>query len=321
MVAGRNREIRALQQKMASNQGGNARQQQRMDYLQSQQGGIRSPERQAQRDNYLIRQSQREPQTGGPLMNAMGPGGQEAIRTQQPYQGGRMGIDGVTMEGGPFPMDGAYKQPGKDSQAALEMYQRMQQGGGQEAMSPMQGQPYGGANMQGLQQGQSMQDYMQQLQQQQPNLRNDPGFARPGVPPMQRPTPGNMPPGFTTYPLKMNESQIQDMMKRYPPGTQPPGLQNMPQFGPGAPVGNQGPDFFRGQGMDMGKFNKPGYQAPPRQVAGNQLAGGGTTMDRFSKPGYTAPPRQVQGNQLRGGGTSMGRFNRPVGILSKPPQN
>lgn len=333
---GRNREIRALQEKMAGNQGGYARQQERMNYLQKQQGSVGNPERQAQRDNYLIKQSQRQPQTGGPLERAMGPGGQEAMRTQQPYQGGRMSNGGVTMDGPVRSMDGSpvTTQPGQggsygDFKAAYGA-----------ANDAMQGQPKD--NFRNFGNQADLDAYRAQrgeLRMQPGQLEDAARQVQQGFNPMQRPTPGNMPgqapsmpPGFTTYPMQMSQ---EDLVKRYPPGTQPPGLQ---QFGPGAAVGkdpsvyagNRGPDYFRGQGMDMGKFNQPGYQAPQRQVQGNQIAGGGTTMDRFSRPGYTAPQRNVAGDQIRGGGspglsrrrvnTDPNRRGQPAGVLAPIPR-
>jgi hypothetical protein len=197
------------------------------------------------------------------------------------------------------------------------------------------------SQMQGQARGMSLNDFQGGAQDNRsPEARAAEEAARGfRAPPMQRPTPGNMPgqapsmpPGFTTYPMQMSQ---EDLVKRYPPGTQIPGLQ---QFGPGAAVGkdpsvyagNRGPDYFRGQGMDMGKFNQPGYQAPQRQVQGNQIAGGGTTMDRFSRPGYTAPQRNVAGDQIRGGGspglsrrrvnTDPNRRGQPAGVLAPIPR-
>jgi len=321
---GRNREIRALQEKMAGSQGGNARQQERMNYLQMQQGSVGNPERQAQRDNYLIKQAQQQPQTGGPLERAMGPGGQDALRTQQPFGGASN--RGTTWDG-QAPMNpyggGKPMQPGSDAGFPGGPKDNFRNFGNQSELDAYR-----------KQRGEMLQDsnYKDGIAGQLSQMQ---GQAQP----MQRPTPGNMPgqapnmpPGFTTYPMQMSQ---EDLVKRYPPGTQIPGLQ---QFGPGAAVGkdpsvyagNRGPDYFRGQGMDMGKFNQPGYQAPQRQVQGNQIAGGGTTMDRFSRPGYTAPQRNVAGDQIRGGGspglsrrrvnTDPNRRGQPAGVLAPIPR-
>lgn len=390
---GRNREIQRLQAAAAQNGGeGTARQAQRLEYLRNHPQAGRRPQ---------------GPQTGGPLQEAMGaggqaimeamgpggnykdnirmgPGGQDAmrlardganraaggndLRMQQPYNGGNYkdGIldsmrgrgpgmsNGGTTWDGQAPMNpyggGKPIQPGSDrgfpglGGMSLDDYQRnvrderpqdvrageaLARGirppsGPQEQAQLDAYNAYKSSNPPPMQPGQ-LEDAARQVQQ--------------GFKPMQRPTPGNMPgqapnmpPGFTTYPMQMSQ---EDLVKRYPPGTQIPGLQ---QFGPGAAVGkdpsvyagNRGPDYFRGQGMDMGKFNQPGYQAPQRQVQGNQIAGGGTTMDRFSRPGYTAPQRNVAGDQIRGGGspglsrrrvnTDPNRRGQPAGVLAPIPR-
>jgi hypothetical protein len=271
-------------------------------------------------------------------MNAMGPGGQDAIRTQQPWHGnGRMGT-GTTWDG-QAPMNAYGRQGGAGFDPG-----HPNQGGGQDAMGTMQqsGQAYGEAmkkdpTFAGSREEQ-MAAYRASGQQGDPRkqpgeLRMQPGqqgqgpqYFDPSAPnyqdpskagirdamyiagrdgPMQRPTPGNMP-----------GQQMQDAMLRYPPGTQVPGLQR---------PGPQGPDYFRGQGMGMDRFNQPGYQAPQQPVQGDWFRGGGMGADRFSKFGAPAPMQtQVQGNQIRGGGygPNTQRVNRkPVGILSKPPQN
>lgn len=363
---GRNREIQRLQAAAAQNGGeGTARQQERLSYLQSHRDAGRRPQGGAQAGA----------QTGGKLLEAMapssegnykdnirmGPGGQDAIRTQQPWNGGPgMSNGGTTWDGqapmnpygggqpirsgsdsgfpgreamdamrrpqgGKFGADGRLKMP-----TAQELEQSAQENGRRMGMTPDQfNQWRETANNNGIRNGLGQ------------STATPPGqsWTPVGSPPMQRPTPGNMPgqapnmpPGFQTYPLKMSQ---EDLVKRYPPGTQIPGLQ---QFGPGAAVGkdpsvyagNRGPDYFRGQGMDMGKFNQPGYQAPQRQVQGNQIAGGGTTMDRFSRPGYTAPQRNVAGDQIRGGGspglsrrrvnTDPNRRGQPAGVLAPIPR-
>jgi hypothetical protein len=302
MVAGRNREIRALQEKMAGNQGGTARQQKRMDYLQGQQGSVGNPERQAQRDNYLIRQAQRQPQQGYQnIAGQVGPGGQDAMRTQQPWNavGGQMSNGGTTWNGqSPMNPYGAKGGVGFDKghpnqgpqyfDPSAPNYQDPSKAGVRDAAfiagrdGPMPG---------GLQQ---QQEQIRRLQQEGKYI----GFNPNQPPPMQRPTPGqNIDPGFAL-----------------PPGSNP--MQR-----PTA----QGPDYFRGQGMGMDRFNQPGYQAPQQPVQGDWFRGGGMGADRFSKFGAPAPMQtQVQGNQIRGGGygPNTQRVNRkPVGILSKPPQN
>lgn len=374
---GRNREIQRLQAAAAQNGGeGTARQQERLSYLQSHRDAGRRPQGGAQAGA----------QTGGKLLEAMapssegnykdnirmGPGGQDAIRTQQPWNGGPgMSNGGTTWDGqapmnpygggqpirsgsdsgfpgreamdamrrpqgGKFGADGRLKMP-----TAQELEQSAQENGRRMGMTPDQfNQWRETANNNGIRNGlgqstatppgqswqpmgqgpgMSLED-VRQLQREGKYIGIDPGFQKQNPPPMQRPTPGN----------------TQDAVMRYPPGTQIPGLQ---QFGPGgAPVGkdpsvyagNRGPDYFRGQGMDNGKFNQPGYQAPQRQVQGNQIAGGGTTMDRFSRPGYTAPQRNVAGDQIRGGGspglsrrrvnTDPNRRGQPAGVLAPIPR-
>ena len=279
---GRSREIQRLQ---AAQQGGQAtaRQQQRLDYLQDNRGAGRRPQ---------------GPQTGGPLQQAMGAGGQDAMRTQQPYQGGQMSNGGTTWDGqAPMSMGG-----GQSGQAYGDSMKKDPTfaGSREEAMaayraSGQQGDPNnqsGDLKMQPGQVPQEMLDQMGPLTRQ-----NDPGFARPGMaPPMQRPTPG----GEAMDPYAV------------------------------ARPGAQGPDYFRGQGMDNRRFNKPGYQAPQQPVQNDYFRGGGMDNGRFNKPGYQAPPRQVQGNQLRGGGVDNGRFARPrpnpknfktlPGVLAQPPR-
>jgi hypothetical protein len=254
---GRNREIQRLQGAAAANGGeGTARQQARLDYLQRNPQAGRRPQ---------------GPQTGGPLMNAMGPGGQDAIRTQQPYRGGRMGIDGVTMEGGPMPMDGG--------QGAYGNYQ--EQLARQAPQLGMHQAPQSGVLKK--QPGEVPQEMLNQMGP----ITQYPSWGN-GAPPMQRPTPGQNDAGFA----------LPNPMQR---------------------PGPQGPDYFRGQGMDNGRFAAPGsprpYQAP---VQGDQIRGGGVSPDRFSRPGYTARSSPVRGNQFAGGGTSPARFNS--GVLAPPPK-
>lgn len=272
---GRNREIQRLR---AAQQGGQAteRQAQRLDYLQQNRGAGRRP----------------GPQTGGPLLNAMGPGGQEAIRTQQPYNGGRMSNGGVTMDGGPMPMDGG--QAGQAGADAMAAYGQMKQ------------QPYGGANMDGLQS----------------NYQNAPRAANQGM-------QGAQGSSLTSDFQKQRAMQAQTGELRTQSVQAPGMLPPMPRPTPGG-MQPQGPDYFRGEGMSGNQFNKPGYQAPQRDVQNDYFRGGGMGMDKFNKPGYTAPPREVQGNYFRGGGMGGRQFNRPrpvpkniktlPGVLAQPPR-
>lgn len=366
---GRNREIQSLQAKAAQAGGeGTARQAQRLEYLRNHPQAGRRP--QGPQTGGPLQEAMGLARDG-----ANRAAGGNDLRMQQPYNGGNY-KDGIldSMRGrGPGMSNGGTTW---DGQAPMNPYgggQPMQPGSdagfpGREAMDAMR-RPQGGkfgadgrlkmptaqeleqsAQENGRRMGMTPDQFNQWRETANNNgIRNGLGqsTATPpgqswtpvGSPPMQRPTPGNMPgqapnmpPGFQTYPLKMSQ---EDLVKRYPPGTQIPGLQ---QFGPGAAVGkdpsvyagNRGPDYFRGQGMDMGKFNQPGYQAPQRQVQGNQIAGGGTTMDRFSRPGYTAPQRNVAGDQIRGGGspglsrrrvnTDPNRRGQPAGVLAPIPR-
>lgn len=164
--------------------------------------------------------------------------------------------------------------------------------------SGQQGDPNkqsGDLKMQPGQVPQEMLDQMGPLTRQ-----NDPGFARPGMaPPMQRPTPGGMPGG-----------QQMD-----------PGFARQPY--------NPGPDYFRGQGMDNGRFSKFGSPPPVQQpVQGDWTRGGGMDNSRFARPG-TQPAFQppVQGNQIRGGGfgprtqrVNKNRGSQPAGVLAPIPR-
>ncbi len=361
---GRNREIQRLQAAAAQNGGeGTARQQERLSYLQSHRDAGRRP--QGPQTGGPLQEAMGLARDG-----ANRAAGGNDLRMQQPYNGGNykdgildsmrgrgpgMSNGGTTWDGqapmnpygggqaGPAhtqpamisPDQSNYRNMGFNNQAEFDNYKAARGA----AMQGMQGNYKDGiagqlSQMQG-QAGAFAAPTEQQRAQSQEMVdaanrrRQELSAGRPGDPnqfiPMQRPTPGNMPgqepnmpPGFQTYPLKMSQ---EDLVKRYPPGTQIPGLPR---------PGQQGPDYFRGQGMDMGKFNQPGYQAPQRQVQGNQIAGGGTTMDRFSKPGYTAPQRNVAGDQIRGGGspglsrrrvnTDPNRRGQPAGVLAPIPR-
>jgi len=286
---GRNREIQGLQAKAAANGGeGTARQQARMQYLQNHQQAGRRPQ---------------GPQTGGPLMEAMGPGGQEAIRTQQPYQGGASN-GGTTWDGPMRAMDG-----GDVNSAGRPI---MKQGGSYGDYQAA----YGAANdaMQRSQGGQPILDQFgrpRDLHQDAQRLKNDPGFARPGMaPPMQRPTPMQNDAGFQQ---QLDPAQMERMKL---------GMQAPRTMG-------QNPNTIAGQGVGAGRFQTDGMRAPEaRNPTGNQFMGGGDpNMNRFSKFGSFVPPaRNVEGNQVRGGG-SPGLSRRRVdtnrgpaaGVLAPPP--
>lgn len=284
MVAGRNREIRALQQKMAGNQGGTARQQERMDYLQGQQGSVGNPERQARRDNYLIRQSQRQPQTGGPLQEAMGPGGQDAIRTQQPYQGGQMSNGGTTWNGQPpRAMDGSPQAMGMQNQGELNSYNDYRANLAKQY--GQQGQAQSG-NLQ-IDPNNVPQEWRDKLAQS-PLQRPTPGQVQP----MQRPTMGGqaMDPGFARERYNPGPDYFQGEgmgANRFSKFGSPPSIQQPVQ-------GNQ----IAGGGTSMDRFSKPGYQAYRGNVEGNQIRGGGSpgisrrrvNTNRGQSAGVLAPP-------------------------------
>lgn len=340
---GRNREIQRLQGAAAQNGGeGTARQQARMQYLQNHREAGRRPQ---------------GPQTGGPLQEAMGaggqaimeamgpggnykdnirmgPGGQDAIRTQQPWNGGPGMSNGGTTWDGQAPMNpyggGKPMQPGSDAgfpgreamdamrrpqggkfgadgrlkmPTAQELEQSAQENGRRMGMTPDQfNQWRETANNNGIRNGLGQ------------STATPPGqsWTPVGSPPMQRPTPMQNDAGFQQ---QLDPAQMERLKQNM----------NAPR------TMGQNPNTIAGQGVGAGRFQTDGMRAPEaRNPTGNQFMGGGDpNMNRFSKFGSFVPPaRNVEGNQVRGGGSpglSRRRVNTnpnrgaPAGVLAQPP--
>lgn len=272
---GRSNEIQRLQGLDATGKA-DPRQQQRLEFLRSNSDAGRSG---------MPGQGLREQQPYGNY--------KDAIRTQQPFQGGASN-GGNTWDGQAAVN---YMQPGTDVRGSMDAYRNQTQ------------QPGSGMSLSDYQQ---MQAGRQQSGQylQDPNSQN--GY-RPGggVNPMPRPTPGNMPGGVAYGPEPINPDgtwkNVVNPMPRPTPG-------NMPG---GAPV-SMDPGFYNPNAMQrptpQGGYpgsdpqSRFGYRPPPTDPRGTAL------RQPMNRPGYLSQEAAPLRNP-----DPMRRIQPNAGVLAPPP--